>query len=208
MRGHSVLRGVRAGFNARPVPRPKRKTWLTELIARHTPTREELAGNKWLAPIAHRFLSPELWRMTRRSVPRAVSLGLFCAFIIPIGQILLAAFFALPARANVPLAVLVTFITNPFTVPFWLVAANRVGEVVLKVDAAAGGMANEQVRSGRWAGLLDFVELAGVTAFGFIVLAVVSASLGYVLASWIWRYVIGRRVRRRRARRGRAASRP
>ncbi|PIW54288.1 MAG: DUF2062 domain-containing protein, partial [Sphingomonadales bacterium CG12_big_fil_rev_8_21_14_0_65_65_10] len=38
------------------------------------PSREEMAENRWLAPIAHRFLSPELWRFTRRSVPRGVAL--------------------------------------------------------------------------------------------------------------------------------------
>ncbi|MBA4009974.1 MAG: DUF2062 domain-containing protein, partial [Erythrobacter sp.] len=91
-----------------------------DVIRRNTPTREEMAQNKYLAPIAHRFLSPELWRFTRRSVPRGVALGLFAAFIIPIGQIFLAAFLALPSRANVPLAALVTFVTNPFTLPFWL----------------------------------------------------------------------------------------
>ena len=53
---------------------------------------------------------PELWRFTRRSVPRGVALGLFSAFIIPVGQIFLAAFLAWPARANVPLAAAVTFV--------------------------------------------------------------------------------------------------
>ena len=100
------------------------------------PTREEMAENRFLKPIAHRFLSPELWRFTRRSVPRGVALGLFAAFIVPIGQIFLAAFMALPARANVPLAALVTFVTNPFTLPFWLFFANRTGHVVLNLGAA------------------------------------------------------------------------
>ena len=38
------------------------------------------------------------------------ALGVFASFIIPVGQIFLAAFMALPARANVPLSTLVTFI--------------------------------------------------------------------------------------------------
>lgn len=63
------------------------KTWAMDIIRKNTPTREEMAQNKYLAPIAHRFLSPELWRFTRRSVPRGVALGLFAAFIIPLGQI-------------------------------------------------------------------------------------------------------------------------
>lgn len=165
------------------------------------PKREELAGNKYLAPIAHRFLSPELWRFTRRSVPRGVALGLFAGFIIPLGQIFLAAFLALPARANMPLAAAVTFITNPFTFPFWVVAANFVGKTVLNIDAAVGGLANGELESGRWFWLIDLFQAAGVTVFGFGVLAVVSSALGYLISGWIWRYMVVRRRSRRLQRR-------
>ena len=161
------------------------------------PTREEMADNRWLAPIAHRFLSPELWRFTRRSVPRGVSLGLFCGFIIPFGQIFLAGFLALPARANVPLAALVTFVTNPFTFPFWLYIANLTGRFVLKIDAATGGLANEQLSGERGQWLAQLFETAGVTAFGFLVLAIVSAAVGYVVSSFVWRALVARRPARR-----------
>ncbi|MXO85544.1 DUF2062 domain-containing protein [Altererythrobacter aurantiacus] len=164
------------------------------------PTRDEMASNKWLEPIAHRFLSPELWRFTRRSVPRGVALGLFCAFIIPVGQIFLAAFMALPARANVPLSAIATFITNPFTFPFWIVVANRVGSFILKIDAAAGGLAGEELQGERGRLLAEFFQTAGVTAFGFLVLAVVTASIGHVVSSWSWRYIVARRRSRRLAR--------
>lgn len=157
------------------------------------PTREGMAGNRWLAPIAHRFLSPELWRFTRRSVPRGVALGMFAAFIVPVGQIFLAAFLALPTRANVPLAALVTFITNPFTLAFWLLVANKVGSFVLKIDAATGGAAGAEIASGRWQDFGWFLKTAGVTAFGFVVLAILTASIGYLVASWFWRWRVGRR---------------
>lgn len=163
-------------------------------LNRVMPTREGLAKNRWLAPIAHRFLSPELWRFTRRSVPRGVALGIFAGFIIPVGQIFLAAFMALPARANVPVAALVTFITNPFTLPFWLVAANRVGAFILKIDQVAAGAAiGEEIHSGRWESYGWFLQTAGVTAFGFIVMSVVGASLGYLLSVVGWRWWVGRK---------------
>ena len=161
------------------------------------PSREEMARNKWLAPIAHRFLSPELWRFTRRSVPRGVALGLFCAFIVPVGQIFLAAFMALPFRANVPLAALFTFITNPFTFPFWIVASNRLGSVLLSIDRAAGGLANEGVGSEKWLWLAQFFQAAGITVFGFLVLAVVSSLLGWFISGFVWRQMVARRRRRR-----------
>lgn len=173
------------------------KTWLADWIREHLPSRDEMARNRYLAPIAHRFLSPELWRFTRRSVPRGVALGLFAGFIVPLGQIFLAAFLALPARANVPLAALVTFVTNPFTLPFWILVANRVGRFTLNIDAATVGVANEQLESGRWQWMVDAFEVAGVTTFGFIVLAFVSAALGYLLSGVVWRFIVSRKRARR-----------
>ena len=173
----------------------KPKTWLSDLIRRHMPTREEMAANRYLKPIAHRFLSPELWRFTRRSVPRGVALGLFAAFIVPLGQIFLAAFLALPARANVPLSALVTFVTNPFTLPFWLVVANRVGETTLNIDATLGAGAGSLAADG--GALARWLEVGGVTAFGFLVLAVVSAAVGYLAAGFGWRFIVARRRRKR-----------
>ena len=175
----------------------KSKTFLADFLRKHMPTREEMAKNRFLKPIAHRFLSPELWRFTRRSVPRGVALGLFAAFIVPLGQIFLAAFMALPARANVPLAALVTFVTNPFTLPFWLIFANQTGKFVLNIDAAvgtaAGHLAQDSGALARW------LELGGVTAFGFLVLAIVTAAVGYLVSGFIWRFVVaGKRARRLR----------
>jgi len=174
---------------------------MSSWLNRKMPTREQMADNRWLAPIAHRFLSPELWRFTRRSVPRGVALGLFAGFIIPIGQIFLAAFMALPARANVPLAALVTFVTNPFTLPAWLVVANRLGAFMLKIDQATvdTGIGRE-IESGRWIDFGWYLQTAGVTAFGLLVLSVLSAAIGYLLSSWIWKWRVGRKLEARRNR--------
>lgn len=188
-----------------PTPQPSRKrtmskrskTWAMDIIRKNTPTREEMAENKYLAPIAHRFLSPELWRFTRRSVPRGVALGLFAAFIIPIGQIFLAAFLALPSRANVPLAALVTFVTNPFTLPFWLVVANRIGEFLLRFDAASAGISAASADGGSWAFLTMVYEVGAATILGCLVLAVVSPILGWVISVWVWRAVVSRKRARR-----------
>jgi len=180
------------------------KSWLADKLRCYFPGREELARNRYLAPIAHRFLSPELWRFTRRSVPRGAALGLFAAFIVPVGQIFLAAFLALPVRANMPLAAVVTFVTNPFTLPFWAVVANKVGKFTLTLDAATTGVASDGMASEQFAWLAEFFQLAGVTAFGFIVMAIVSAAFGYLSAIGIWRILVlrrrSRRLRRMRAR--------
>jgi uncharacterized protein (DUF2062 family) len=171
--------------------------WTKRYFARSMPSREEMAKSRYLAPIAHRFVSPELWRFTRRSVPRGVALGLFSAFIIPVGQIFLAAFLALPARANMPLAAAVTFVTNPFTIAFWAVMANRVGNFMLQIDAATAGVTAGKSANTWWVSVVDVFEVAGVTVVGFLVLAIISSSVGYLVASAIWRV----RVARKRAKR-------
>lgn len=173
------------------------KAWANEVIRKNTPTREGMAENKYLAPIAHRFLSPELWRFTRRSVPRGVALGLFAAFIIPLGQIFLSAFLALPTRANVPLAALVTFVTNPFTLPFWLVIANRIGDFALRWDATAPAIASAKAGSGTWVWLMEAYQVAGATVVGYLVLSLVTPVIGYVVSGWVWRAVVSRKRARR-----------
>ena len=82
------------------------------------PTRESMESNRLLRPVAHRVMEPGLWRFNRRSVPRGVALGMVAGFLFPVAQSAVAALFALPVRANVPVAALTTFITNPFTTPF------------------------------------------------------------------------------------------
>lgn len=173
------------------------RAWAGEVIRKNTPTREEMAQNKYLAPIAHRFLPPELWRFTRRSVPRGVALGLFAAFIIPIGQIFLSAVLALPLRANVPLAALVTFVTNPFTLPFWAAIAYKIGEFVLRFDATAPAIASAKASSGTWALLVDAWHVAGATVVGYLVLSLITPVIGYVVSGWVWRAVVSRKRARR-----------
>ena len=150
------------------------------------PTRAGLAENRFLKPIAHRFLRSDLWRFTRRSVPRGVALGMLAAFLVPVGQIFVAVFLALPVRANVPIAALTTFITNPFTYPFWIVGANRVGQAVLRVDTEL------ESGAGKW-----LLESVGVTAFGFVLFAVVFASVGYLASSIGWRMWVAKKRERR-----------
>ena len=173
------------------------KTWLADWIRLRMPSREEMARNKYLAPIAHRFLAPELWRFTRRSVPRGVALGLFSAFIIPVGQIFLAAFLALPARANVPLAAMVTFVTNPFTIAFWAVVANQVGNFILRIDAATMEVSSAKMGTSWWTSIVDFFQMAGVTVVGFFVLAVISSAVGYLVSGSIWRLIVARKRAKR-----------
>ena len=69
---------------------------------------------RWLQP----FLDhPNLFHLNRNSISRAVGIGIFCAFIpLPI-QTLITMFMCLIVGANLPLAVIVIWISNPITIP-------------------------------------------------------------------------------------------
>ena len=164
------------------------------------PTQEGMRENRFLRPFSDRILRSELWRFTQRSVPRGVALGLLGRFLVPVGQIFVAAFLALPVRANVPLAALVTFVTNPFTYAFWVVAANRIGGWILQVDATSGtGAIGNSVASPAWQWWSWFIEQAGVTAFGFAVIGIISAAIGYIVSALGWRWWVARKWNARRA---------
>ena len=90
------------------------------------PKREELEENRFVAPLARRS---ELWRFTRRSVPRGVAIGLLVGIfaLIPGVQIVGAALMCVPCRCNIPIAAAMTFLSNPGTTPFILIASAWVG---------------------------------------------------------------------------------
>src|ERR1044071_8562806 len=92
---------------------PARFQW----IRRHIPTRETVHHYRLLRPFAPHLTHASLWRMNRRSVPRAVALGLFVGVIIPVMHTAIAAVIAIPLRANVAVTAAFTLVINPLTIP-------------------------------------------------------------------------------------------
>jgi hypothetical protein len=176
----------------------------TSWASRNMPTREQMARNRFIRPFAGKVLRSELWRFTRRSVPRGVALGLLVGIIVPFAQILFAALLSVPVRANVPLAALTTFVTNPVTTPLIWVAAYWVGSWLLRVDAATiVAPVNTAIERTELQQFLEWLTGATmVTAFGLVVIAVISASVAYLLSVWVWRWWTARKWSRRRVRRG------
>ncbi|MBC2666500.1 DUF2062 domain-containing protein [Novosphingobium flavum] len=155
---------------------------------RNMPTREEMERNRFVRPFAHRVLAHELWRFTRRSVPRGVALGMLVGIILPFAQILFAAFLSLSVRANVPVAALTTFITNPFTTPFIWAASYKVGERLLYFDAMfhANPIDSLLQVTDAWQLLVWITAEGKVLALGLCVVAVVSAAVSYLVTGFAW----------------------
>jgi uncharacterized protein (DUF2062 family) len=168
---------------------------------RNMPTRESIEEIRWLRPVAHRVLAPELWRFTRRSVPRGVALGLLVGIflLIPGLQIAGAAALALPFRANVPIAAAMTFLSNPATTPFILYASVYLGNLMLGRSADVSGfmaLIENHAGAGEWFAWL-FSQAAPALLLGLTVISIACAAAGYGLSILVWRGWIGRKWRKR-----------
>lgn len=168
---------------------------------RNAPTRESLEEVRWLRPFAHRVLEPSLWRFTRRSVPRGVALGLLVGIflMIPGLQIVGAAMLALPCRANVPIAIAMTFLSNPATTPLLLylslVVGNRFVHSSADIDTVSL-MIQHGASIAEWA---RWAASAAAPALivGLFVIGAVSAAVGYLLSGCTWRAWISHKWARR-----------
>ena len=162
-----------------------RMRWLT----RHIPTRETVHEHRLLRPFAPHLTHPSLWRMTRRSVPRGVAVGLFVAVIIPFMHTVIAALLAIPTRANVVVAALCTLVVNPLTIPPMYYAAYRIGSWELHYDATlVNPAAAERFSSELGKALFWLHHASGAIAVGILTIAAVTALCGYLLASLVWRF--------------------
>jgi uncharacterized protein len=168
--------------------------WLT----RHIPTRETVHEHRLLRPFANQLSHPSLWRMTRRSVPRGVAVGLFVAVIIPFMHTFIAALLAIPTRANVAVAAVFTLVVNPLTIPPMYYAAYRIGSWELHHDSQLLNPAAAERFSGELSRLLFWVHHAsGPIAVGILTIAAILATVGYLAASLVWSFWLRTRWRHR-----------
>ncbi|HEV2746025.1 MAG TPA: DUF2062 domain-containing protein [Allosphingosinicella sp.] len=174
---------------------------LSRWLAKNAPKREDLAESRWIKPFGGRVLRSELWRFTRRSVPRGVGVGLLVGIflMIPGLQIIGAALLAVPFRANIPIAAAMTFLSNPATTPFILIASIFVGNTLgFRADTSAFYALYER-RAGpaEWFAWLAS-DAAPSLVCGLLIIAFAAAAVGYFISVWVWRWWQGRKWRLRR----------
>ncbi len=87
------------------------RKWLSKRLPNHK-TLEHDSALKGLRQYLHHT---KVWRLNHTAISRAVFIGLLIAFLPLPMQMLLAAILAIFLRANLPVAVILTWITNPFT---------------------------------------------------------------------------------------------
>jgi uncharacterized protein (DUF2062 family) len=153
---------------------------------RNMPRREHLEQNRLVAPLARRA---ELWRFTRRSVPRGVAVGLFVGIfaLIPGIQIVGSALMCVPFRGNIPIAAAMTFLSNPATTPFILAASIWIGNLLGYHADLSTFYHLYEIGAGlrQWSTWL-LSDAAPSLLIGLLVISTVSAAVGYFLSSFFW----------------------
>jgi uncharacterized protein (DUF2062 family) len=186
-------------------PPCRRLTLPRKLFRKYLAHRDDLLAKRWLAPFRRWLSHPNLWHLNRRSVAGAVAIGLFAGLIPGPFQMLGALLLAVPLRRNIPVALAVTFYTNPFTiVPLYLLAYGY-GRVLL------GARWDSRVVPFEW----DWSNLAGSIAglwhwalslgpplgVGLVALALTLALSGYLAVDLGWRAYVAASWRTRSRRR-------
>ena len=96
---------------------------LRDLIRKYLPDPDAVRSTRLVKAFGGLLKHPNLWHLNRRSVSRAVGIGLFAGLVPGPLQMLAGLLLGIPLRANLPVTLLMTLYTNPFTiVPLYLLA--------------------------------------------------------------------------------------
>ncbi len=166
-------------------------------IKRYLPDHRRIREHKHLRVFGTRLHDPNLWHLNRRSVAGAFAVGLFCAFLpIPM-QMVVAAAAAIVFRVNLPVSVVLVWITNPLTMAPIFYFAYRLGAWVIgqPSQVVPAGFSFEQLLDGL--GAVWFPLLLGCFLLGSV-----SAVVGYFGVRGLWRLYVIRQWRRKRRRSG------
>lgn len=160
-----------------------------------------------LGPLRPWLAHAELWSLQRRKVAMAVAVGMFAGLMPGPTQMLAAAALALLLRINLPIAMMCTLYTNPFTyLPLYLLAY-ELGKLLLGVSDGAvlppwpaftpHDPTQWQQAVLDWVLQLGWPLLVGVPALGLSL-----AILAYGIVMLVWRCAVVRQWQKRKGRRG------
>ncbi len=152
------------------------------LIRRWLPHDSRFREHKHLRMLGGLLREPNLWHLNRRSVSGAAFVGLFLAWVPVPTQMILAAIVTVWLRVNLPVAVVLVWITNPITIPPMSYLAYKVGTWLL-------GRPHQDLQvelTIEWLG----EQLGYIWApmlLGSLLIGLISALLGFFAVRLLWR---------------------
>ena len=132
-------------------------------------------------------LRENLWHLNRRSVARAFAIGLFCAFMPIPAQMLLAAGLAILIPSNLPLAVLLVWVTNPITIPPIFLFCYWIGASILGIDPQPFAF------EWSWHWFTSKLHRVGLPLLiGGLTCGLTASVVGYLSIYWYWHWYVVR----------------
>lgn len=179
------------------MPKQQLKAWL--------PKPEELRKNKVIAVFAPFLADARLWHLNRNSLIRAIFVGVMCAFFPLPGQMPLALMGALAFRANIPMSIALTWLTNPLTgLPvYWfayLVGATLLGEPAIGLRTVGVVLTDTTVwlfHNGANPFIGQQIFSLKVFALGLVVTGLLTSLILSLAFSLFWRYRIAKDWKKR-----------
>ena len=161
-----------------------------KFFQRFLPKPQTIRDNKTLQIFGDWLHEPNLWHLNRRSVAGAFAVGLFFAWMPVPFQMALAAGGAIVFRTNLPLSVVLVWITNPITIPpmfyfTYIVGTWIVGEPPMdfSFELTIDWLVHE----------LEVIWQPFLV--GCFTVASISSLLGYFAIDGFWRYEVNKRRR-------------
>jgi uncharacterized protein (DUF2062 family) len=173
---------------------------------KYLPSHESVRNHKYLRRLSRFLHHPSLWHLNRHSVAGGVAIGLFSGLVPGPLQMLTAAILSIALRVNLPVALLTTLYTNPFTIVPLYIVAYWLGSLVTGGAAVPMSAPPDFSLSHAWEwarALVDWaLALGRPLAIGLVALALSLAALGWVMVQVLWRAWVIVQWRRRKLRRG------
>lgn len=131
------------------------------------------------------FKDPNLFHINRASISTSFFIGIFCAFLPIPGQTIVAALLALMFRTNLPVAMVLIWVSNPLTFTPIFLFSYGVGALLLGQELATFSIElswDWAISQGQaiWLPLLTGSLLCGL----------VSGGIAYLVIRYLWRWKV------------------
>lgn len=185
------------GRQTLPTPASRCEFMPKRIFRKYLPTPERIRQTKSLSFLGEVLSDPNLWHINRRSLAGAAFIGIFSGLLpIPL-QMGLAALLAVRFHCNLPLSVMLVWISNPVTYVPIFYFTYRIGAWLLGMPP----------HSGEGITVAWFVEQLIPLWVGSLLCAFLFGGLAYLAVKVSWRLAVIRSWNLRAHRRARAERR-
>jgi len=164
-----------------------------KFIRKYLPDPHKVRDHKSLQIFGTLLHDPNLWHLNRKSVSLAFAVGLFFMWIPVPSQMILAAAAAILVRSNLPISVVLVWITNPLTMGPMFYGAYKFGAWLLQVPHNKFSFE----LSMDWL-MTEMLAIWKPFLMGCFSFAVISALFGFFTIRVLWRLHILRYLKQKK----------